>query len=94
MVPEEVRLAPDRAGLAIRWPDGATHRLSAGLLRNHCRSASAVRGALDGAKPSSEVGAVHITRVETVGTYAINLAFSDGEERGIFPWAFLRSLGE
>jgi DUF971 family protein len=29
-----------------------------------------------------------------VGSYAVQLVFSDGHERGIFPWVYLRELGQ
>ena len=31
--------------------------------------------------------------VRAVGNYALQLVFSDGHERGIFPWGYLRELG-
>lgn len=93
MVPEEIRLAKARTGITIRWRDGVTHYLGADLLRRHGRSASAIRNRLEGAVPSA-INPVRISRVEPVGGYALNLGFSDGEERSIFPWPLLRSLGE
>jgi DUF971 family protein len=93
MFPKEIRLAKDRASLEIEWRDGIIRRLTAPLLRAHCRSARAVREAVDGTA-GVDANAVHITRVEQVGGYAVNLGFSDGEERGIYPWSLLRSLGE
>jgi DUF971 family protein len=93
MFPDEIRLVKDRAGLEIRWSDGVTHRLGAGTLRAHCRSATAIRDAGKGTE-LYDLDAVRITKVEPVGSYAVHLAFSDGEERGIYPWSLLRSLGE
>lgn len=93
MAPEEIRLAKDRTSLAIRWPSGVTQHLAAGLLRRHCRSSTAVRAAIGDAEQSN-FGTVCITGIEQVGGYAIHLAFSDGEERGIYPWSLLRSIGE
>jgi DUF971 family protein len=93
MIPEEIRLGEDRAGLEIRWPDGVTHRLGAATLRAHCRSATAIRNAVDGTEPS-DFEAVRIIGIEPIGAYAVHLAFSDGEERGFYPWPLLRSIGE
>ena len=92
MVPDEIRLAKDRAGLEIRWRDGVTHRLGAKTLRAHCRSATATRRIVEGT--SADFDAVRITGIEPVGSYAVHLAFSDGETRGIYPWPLLRRLGE
>jgi len=35
-----------------------------------------------------------ITRIDAVGSYAVNIAFSDGHARGIYPWEFLETLGK
>jgi DUF971 family protein len=37
---------------------------------------------------------VAIAEVRPVGGYAINIAFSDGHDRGIYPWRFLARLAE
>lgn len=93
MRPREVRLGKGGTGIEIRWPDGVTHRLGAGMLRAHCRSATAISGAIKRGGPS-DLGAVRITAIEPIGSYAVHLAFSDGEARGIYPWSLLRSIGE
>jgi DUF971 family protein len=92
-IPDEIRLAKDRTCLEIRWRDGTSRRIDAVVLRAQCRSASAIRGEFDRSAPSATAG-LTITRVEPVGSYAVNLAFSDGEARGIYPWSLLRSLGQ
>jgi len=33
-----------------------------------------------------------IVAVEPIGNYAVRLAFSDGHDRGIFPWAYLTEI--
>jgi DUF971 family protein len=35
---------------------------------------------------------VHLAAAEPVGQYGLNLRFSDGHGRGIYPWALLREL--
>jgi DUF971 family protein len=36
---------------------------------------------------------LRLVRIEPVGEQALNLGFSDGHDRGIYPWAYLRQLG-
>lgn len=36
--------------------------------------------------------AVLLTRVDPIGQYALQLKFSDGHDRGIYPWALLHEL--
>lgn len=91
MRPLEIRLTADRSSLDIHWSDGVTTRLSAQRLSAHCRSAPATRRRIDGAEPSSSAG-LSILDVKPIGQYAINLIFSDGNDRGIYPWAHLRDL--
>jgi prepilin-type processing-associated H-X9-DG protein len=33
-----------------------------------------------------------VTQIDPLGGYAVNLGFSDGHARGIFPWVYLRDL--
>ncbi|WP_019096498.1 DUF971 domain-containing protein, partial [Pseudomonas putida] len=35
---------------------------------------------------------VRVVQIESQG-YGVQLVFSDGHERGIYPWAYLRDLG-
>ena len=37
---------------------------------------------------------IAIIEVSPIGDYAINLGFSDGHVRGIYPWAYLFGLNE
>jgi prepilin-type processing-associated H-X9-DG protein len=32
--------------------------------------------------------------VREVGSYGVNIAFSDGHDRGIYPWSYLAQLSE
>jgi DUF971 family protein len=79
--------------LQLRWDDGHRSVLQARLLRRHCRSAPAQWLRLDGGTPEIAADLV-ITGVQPVGHYGINLAFSDGHARGIYPFAYLRELAD
>lgn len=81
------------ATLEIRWADGVSSLLAHGLLRASCRCAACV--ALRRAhRPVAEAAAaIRLTHAEPVGQQGLNLMFSDGHGRGIFPWAYLRELG-
>ena len=37
---------------------------------------------------------LHVAAVEPIGNYALRLSFSDGHDRGIYPWSYLRELIE
>ena len=91
MEPTRLGLQNGGRSLAIEWEDGSTSLLAASLLRSNCRSARDVRDRLDGCA-TEPTAAIAIVAVEAVGRYAVNLAFSDGQARGIYPWAYLREL--
>ena len=80
--------------LEIAFDDGKSFRLPYEFLRVHSPSAE-VRGH----GPGQEVlqagkKDVAITRAEPVGSYAVQLCFSDGHETGIYSWDLLYQLGE
>ncbi|UYW30552.1 DUF971 domain-containing protein [Methylorubrum extorquens] len=91
--PREIRLTEERRRLDVIWEDGTASRLTAATLRAHSRSAETVRAAIDGLPPALPHD-IAITDVVPVGAYAVNLIFSDGHDRGIFPWSYLRALGD
>ncbi len=92
MVPDELRLHDDRSVLSVAWPDGSCTRLEAAWLRKNSRAAQAVRDGLEGIEqPAADI---RVSAIEPIGNYAIRLAFSDGHDRGIYPWAYLRALGQ
>lgn len=91
MTPTEIKLSRDKSKIIIRWPDGDKTELSALLLRQRCNSARSKRARIDCAEePITEL--LTISEIRSVGLYAINIVFSDGHDRGIYPWSYLREL--
>src|SRR5687767_13423639 len=91
--PTEIKLHQKSRVLEIAFADGKSYRLPFEFLRVHSPSAE-VRGH----GPGQEVlqtgkKEVDITRVEPVGSYAIQLCFSDGHETGIYSWDLLYQYG-
>jgi DUF971 family protein len=89
--PEQIVLAADRASLRLVWAGGEQAEISAEPLRAACRCAWCTRDHIDGNFPGS-FDCITIERVSPIGDYAINMAFSDGHGRGIYPWVYLRKL--
>ena len=87
-MPEAVELTP--AHLRLRWPD-AEVVLAAATLRAACRCAHC-RVATRSAEVATVDRSITLTHAEPVGQYALQLTFSDGHSRGIYPWSFLREL--
>lgn len=82
-LPDAVELTP--AALRLQWPDGAVS-VSATRLRAACRCGGCR------ARPVVEEQDVQLVDAQPVGHYALNLVFSDGHDRGIYPWVWLREL--
>lgn len=93
MSPTEIRLSTDRRTIEIDWPDGYRQMLGATELRRMSRSAETLSARISGTfqDPGADLS---IQAVEPVGVYALNIQFSDGYARGIYPWAFLRAAGD
>ncbi len=87
--PCAIALAP--AALVLRWDDGEA-TLPAATLRAHCRCAPCQAARLRGTEAGIDAD-VRLVDARPIGHYALQLAFSDGHERGIYPWVYLRSLG-
>ena len=85
-------IALDPQGLDVHWGD-AKFRLAAVHLRSQCRCAACKQLALQSTPVIAEPG-VQLTDATPVGSYAVQLHFSDGHERGIYPWSYLRELAE
>lgn len=91
--PLEIRLTAARDALLVTWRDGLNARLEAALLRANTLSAGEKRLRLMGLAVPPRPG-LTIADVRAVGHYAVTIAFSDGQDRGIYPWDLLRELAE
>jgi DUF971 family protein len=89
--PRAIELHPDR--LRLQWPDGGAE-LDAVTLRAACRCAGCRAAARDGRETKPAAALLRLTGAEPVGLYALQLQFSDGHERGIYPWPMLRALSK
>lgn len=81
----------DGRALHLTLDTGAAFALPAEWLRSACRCAHCRRAQIDGAFPN-QFPSVVIVGVTPIGHYALNLEFSDGHARGIYPWSYLAEL--
>lgn len=91
--PTEIKLHQKSRILEVAFADGKTFQLSCEFLRVHSPSAE-VRGHGPG-QEVLQIGKknVEITKIEPVGSYAVQLAFSDGHDTGIYSWDLLYDYG-
>jgi len=92
-VPTQIELHQKSRVLDITFSDGKHFSLPYEFLRVYSPSAE-VRGHGPG-QETLQVGKkeVEITGAEPVGTYALQLIFSDGHDSGIYSWETLHSMG-
>ncbi|WP_271612383.1 gamma-butyrobetaine hydroxylase-like domain-containing protein [Bradyrhizobium sp. CCBAU 21362] len=91
--PIQVELGDNSTALALTWSDCGTLVLGAETLRRASRAASEIRRQVDGIELMIARG-FHVAGFEPIGNYALRLLFSDGHDRGIYPWSYLRELAE
>jgi prepilin-type processing-associated H-X9-DG protein len=86
-----VTCSADGTELRVMPATGLLITIDAAKLRAACRCAQCRRAQIDGDFPDSFDG-VTIRAVSWVGGYGVNVTFSDGHARGIFPFAYLTEI--
>jgi DUF971 family protein len=76
--------------LVLDLDDGSRRELGFARLRASCRCAECL--ALQRRGGHIEAGNVSLRAIEPVGSHALNLHFSDGHARGIYPLVYLLEL--
>ena len=91
--PTEIKLHQKSRVLEIAFEDGKRFTLPFEFLRVYSPSAE-VRGHGPG-QEVLQVGKkdVDISNIEPVGSYAVQLVFSDGHDSGLYSWTYLYDLG-
>ena len=94
--PEEIAPTADASRLAIRWADGVTSEFEPWLLRTRCPCAGCVdeMTGIRTLSPESVPPDIYPEAIHYVGRYALQFVWSDGHRTGIYPFEFLRKLGD
>jgi len=92
-VPQDITVHAQSRVLEVSFSDGQTFRIPFELMRVYSPSAEVA-----GHGPGQEVlqtgkREVTLTGLEPVGNYAVQPAFSDGHDTGIYSWDYLYFLG-
>jgi DUF971 family protein len=86
----DCEVSPDLAALAMTISDGSRLTLTAEKLRLACKCAHCIRARFDSRFPERFPG-LAIVEIGDLG-YGLNIAFSDGHNRGIYPKSYLLTL--
>jgi len=93
-IPTEIKLHQVSRKLEIAFNNGTRFELPYEFLRVYSPSAE-VRGHGPG-QEVLQVGKknIEVKDIEPVGSYAVQLTFSDGHDTGLYSWDYLYELGE
>jgi len=89
--PEEILLHGESREVRFRWPAGDVTALCFNGLRLACRCAQCTHARRYG-QPVTESTDVEVVDIVPFGVSGVRFVFSDGHERGIFPWRYLWEL--
>lgn len=90
--PDAIRHHTRSHCLHLTWPEGLEARLDTRQLRNHCKCSTCRALGLQGwLETGRDIG---LERVELFGVAGLQCHFSDGHDRGVFPWQYLYELGD
>ena len=87
----DITLSNRSTELLLGFSDGQTVPLSAEFLRANAMDALSRRERIDHGAIDVDAN-IQITTVNPVGHTGLNIAFSDGNNRAIFPYQYLISL--
>ena len=88
--PSEIQIDRATHTVTLVWPSGERQPLAAAQLRRMCPCAECrrKRGLNERIEPSAQIA---LDRFEPMG-YGVQIGFSDGHARGIYPWVYLSQL--
>lgn len=89
----ELRVSKDKTNLVLCFDNGPDKVLSAAFLRENARDADSLRAKHDGKFQLPEQN-ITITDVKPMGHNSLNIQFSDGHIRAIYPFHYLIELSD
>jgi DUF971 family protein len=91
--PTEVSVHKRSRVVEVLWEDQTRRRYAFSTLRANCRCTECRSLGLRNGSGTVVAGVdVEVVDVRPIGTYALQFVFSDGHERGVFPFRYLRDL--
>lgn len=89
-VPQAITARHSLGQLQLTWHDGRQQRLDFTDLRRQCPCSQCRALRLRGARPLVAAN-LRLLQANPQG-FGLQLVFSDGHERGIYPWAYLAQM--
>lgn len=90
---DNLTTSEDAQMLHIAWTSGGESSLPASILRRKARDAWTRREEIDFGTVRVDPG-IRITALQQVGMGGVNVHFSDGHDKAIYPFEYLRELSD
>jgi DUF971 family protein len=91
-LPETIILRRHGRGLRLQSGCGTGVEIDARLLRARCRCSGCLRASWVDSRPEDLEPDVRILELRQLGSTGLQVVFSDGHERGIYPWSYLWAI--
>ena len=98
--PTDITVDGSTRVLSIEWSDGKRSGYPLAGLRAVCPCVNCCGGHANMGKPadkellrSAEDPEIAVARIELVGSYAMQVVWSDGHDTGIYTWDYLHEAG-
>ncbi len=92
MHPENITTDSQAGVLEIFWSDKHTQQFTHAFLRRQCQCADCKALRLQTQDAMAISTEIRIKEIRPTGTYGMQFLFSDGHDRGIYPWSYLYQL--
>jgi DUF971 family protein len=92
--PESIEWHVPSKTLRLTWQGEAEAQISASFLRESCRCANCEQARRQGQQQRFTDTTLDVLQISPVGIAGLQLRFSDGHDRGIYPWPYLKQLSE
>lgn len=98
MTPKQIKVVKET--LYVKWDDESESNINIKYLRDQCPCAGCQGETIllktyRPAKPeTNKPGRYNIANIQQVGTYAVQIAFKDGHNTGIYTYDYLKKLGD
>jgi DUF971 family protein len=90
--PTNVVFKKGDADVTVTWKNGAFSIISGSELRRYCACSECRARKVVGISLINV--SAELTQVELMGRNALHVKFSDGHERGIYPWPYLYAISQ
>ena len=80
--------------LELVWQDHTSARLPHALVRSRCRCAGCEQQHRQTGRRAEVSPDIRLSDIRPIGDKGLNLVFTDGHGRGIYPWAYLRQIAQ